>query len=400
MNQVKKSSFCEVSIVFPCLNEEKTIGKCIQSAKNKCDSLGIHYEIIVADNGSTDLSLEIAKSMGVKVERVPIRGYGAAIMAGVAAAQGRYIIQLDSDNTYRLDELERFLDELRDGASLVMGNRFAVGGIKKGAMPWLHRFVGNPVLSWLGRILFKSQIRDFHCGLRGYNRDAFLNLGVFHNGMEFASEVILKFTLTGGDIRQFPTSLYPDERAGGTHLNTFRDGWRHLRYLLLYSPRSYLFVPSLFFISVGWIFQLMFVIFGDFGFSQVIFSSQTLVAMGFSSIFGLQLLLMDRHRMFSMRRIFESDLQLDKSEYKHEKIVLISIGIGLIGILGLFMSLNSWKDAGFGDLDTFRGLVLLVPSICFIMSAVQISSYSILEFTSKNVLNTVLMRKISSRSSH
>jgi glycosyltransferase involved in cell wall biosynthesis len=233
----------ELSIVMPCLDEAATIGACIAKARSFLARRGVGGEIIVADNGSRDGSQAIARAHGARVVEVAERGYGSALLGGIAAARGAYIIIGDSDDSYDFAELDPFLDELRRGRDLVMGNRFA-GGIAQGAMPALHRYLGNPVLSALGRIFFRSRCGDFYCGLRGFRRDAILALELQSRGMEFALEMVTKATINGLSITEVPTRLSPDGRGRPSHLRTWRDGWRSLRFLLLFSPRWLFFYPG------------------------------------------------------------------------------------------------------------------------------------------------------------
>ena len=226
----------ELTVVLPCLNEAETLAVCIRKAKASIAGLGIDGEVVIADNGSTDGSQDIARAEGARVVDVPIRGYGAALTAGIADAKGEFVIMGDADDSYDLSNLGPFVEALRGGADLVMGNRFA-GGIEPGAMPALHRYLGNPVLTAVGRILFRSPVKDFHCGLRGFRREAILELDLRTTGMEFASEMVVKATLNKLNIVEVPTTLSPDGRSRAPHLRTWRDGWRHLRFLLLYSPR-------------------------------------------------------------------------------------------------------------------------------------------------------------------
>ncbi len=237
------TSSLELSIVMPCLNEAATIGACIAAARSFLARRSIVGEVVVADNGSRDGSQAIARGRGARVVEIAERGYGSALMGGIAAARGTYVIIGDSDGSYDFAALDGFLDELRRGSKLVMGNRFA-GGIARGAMPALHRYLGNPVLSALGRVFFGSPCRDFHCGLRGFDREAILSLDLQSPGMEFASEMVVKATIAGFSVAEVPTALAPDGRGRKSHLRTWRDGWRHLRFMLLFSPRWLFFYPG------------------------------------------------------------------------------------------------------------------------------------------------------------
>lgn len=240
----------ELTILMPCLNEALTVGACVRQAQAFLRDTGIAGEVVVADNGSTDDSRELARAEGARVVTVTERGYGAALRAGIEAAEGRFVIMGDADCSYDFSRLGAFVDALRSGRQLVMGNRFA-GGIAPGAMPKLHRYLGNPVLSFVGRLFFKSPVGDFHCGLRGFDRAAMLRLGLQSSGMEFASEMIVKATLHGLSIAEVPTTLSPDGRDRPPHLRSWRDGWRHLRFLLLHAPAWLFMYPGLVLFLLG-----------------------------------------------------------------------------------------------------------------------------------------------------
>lgn len=240
----------EVSVVMPCLNEVRTVGRCVAKARDALARIGVRAEIIVADNGSTDGSQLLAEEEGARVVHAEQRGYGAALQAGIAAARGTYIIMGDADDSYDFSELSPFVERLRAGDELVMGNRFR-GGIRPGAMPWLHKYVGNPVLTGILNLFFHSPIRDAHCGLRGFRKDAYERLGLRTSGMEFASEMVVKATLHEQKISEVPIVLHPDGRDRPPHLRSFRDGWRHLRFLLLMCPLWLYRVPSVVLLGVG-----------------------------------------------------------------------------------------------------------------------------------------------------
>ena len=227
----------EITILMPCLNEAETIATCIRKAKRFLTDNQIDGEVLVSDNGSTDGSQEIAKSEGARVISTDIRGYGSALINGTKNAHGKYIIMGDADDSYDFLNLMPFVEKLREGYDLVMGNRFA-GGIEDGAMPWLHRYIGNPLLSFIGRLLYSSKIKDFHCGLRAYNRESILKLNLQTTGMEYASEMVVKAELNGLKIAEVPTTLSKDGRSRSPHLRTFRDGWRHLKLLLTYAQNK------------------------------------------------------------------------------------------------------------------------------------------------------------------
>ena len=234
----------EVSVVMPCLNEAATLARCIRKARACMERLGVAAEIVVADNGSADGSQRIARDEGARVVDVAVRGYGAALYEGCVEARGRFIIMGDADDSYDFSRLDAFIEDLRGGADLVMGNRFR-GGIRPGAMPWKNRYLGNPALSWIGHLFFRTNANDFHCGLRGFSREAFDRMNLQTVGMEFASEMLIKATLLGLRVTEVPTTLDKDGRSRASHLRPWRDGWRHLRFMLLYCPRWLFLYPGL-----------------------------------------------------------------------------------------------------------------------------------------------------------
>src|SRR5690349_6704397 len=240
----------ELSILMPCLNEAETLATCIKKAQKALEDLNVDGEVVVADNGSTDGSPDIAASLGARVVHVAEKGYGSALLGGIKAARGKYIIMGDADDSYDFTNLGPFLEKLRAGYELVMGNRFK-GGIAPRAMPPLHKYLGNPVLTGIGRVFFRSPCGDFHCGLRGFSKAAIQRLDLRTRGMEFASETVVKASLHGLRITEVPTTLSVDGRSRPPHLNTWRDGWRHLRFLLLYSPRWLFLYPGLLLMLVG-----------------------------------------------------------------------------------------------------------------------------------------------------
>jgi glycosyltransferase involved in cell wall biosynthesis len=240
----------ELTVLMPCLNEAQTLATCIRKARACLERLGLAAEVVVADNGSTDGSQHIACAAGARVVNVVERGYGAALYEGTLQSRGRYIIMADADDSYDFSTLDPFVDELRKGADLVMGNRFA-GGIHTGAMPWKNRHIGNPALSTIGRLFFHAPVSDFHCGMRGFSRDAFATMRLQTTGMEFASEMVIKATLLDLRIAEVPTTLSKDGRTRPPHLRPWRDGWRHLRFMLLYSPRWLFLYPGLLLMVLG-----------------------------------------------------------------------------------------------------------------------------------------------------
>lgn len=279
----------ELTILMPCLNEAETLAICIGKAKAFLDKAQISGEVLIADNGSTDGSQQIAAARGARVVQVARKGYGAAILGGIAAARGRFIIMGDADDSYDFGALEAFVSRLRDGADLVMGNRFQ-GGIESGAMPPLHRYLGNPVLSFVGRLFFGIKTGDFHCGLRGFNTESIRKLDLQTTGMEFASEMVVRGALAGLRIEEVPTTLKPDGRSRPPHLRTWRDGWRHLKFLLVYNPRWMFFIPGTVLCCLGTLFAALLV----FGPLRVIdnlsLDLNTFVAACFMVVTGVQLI--------------------------------------------------------------------------------------------------------------
>ncbi len=240
----------EFSVVMPCLDEARTVGKCVSKALQALKNLGVRGEVVVADNGSTDGSPSIARSLGARVVHVSRKGYGSALQEGIAAAQGRYVIMGDADDSYDFSRLELFVERLRDGHDLVMGNRFR-GGIQPGAMPWHHRYIGNPVLTGILNLFFRTPIGDAHCGLRGFRKDAYGRLGLTTPGMEFASEMVVRACLSRQKVTEVPTTLHPDGRDRPPHLRSFRDGWRHLRFMLMCTPTFLFLIPGLLLTILG-----------------------------------------------------------------------------------------------------------------------------------------------------
>lgn len=343
----------QLTILMPCLNEAETLEVCISKAKSWIAQSGIESEIVIADNGSTDGSQAIAESLGARVISVPQRGYGSALFHGSLAAKGKWIIMGDSDDSYNFGRLDFFVEKLKEGYDLVMGNRF-LGGIEKGAMPWKNRYIGNPVLSWIGRLLFNCPAKDFHCGLRGYTKEAFLEMDLRTTGMEFASEMVIKANLMKMKIAEVPTTLSPDGRSRPPHLRPFRDGWRHLRFMFLFSPRWLFLVPGgILFLVSAIIFGAL--LFGPISVGNVNFDVHTLFYAEAGLILGyLTLILGGLIRMFGMR---EGLLQEHHILEKLRASPVLEIG-GLTGIsllaAGLIwggQALSTWSETQFGDLQ-------------------------------------------------
>jgi len=363
----------ELSVVMPCLNEANTLEHCVRTAQKALSDNNVYGEIIVADNGSTDGSIEIAERLGVKVVHVDTKGYGSALMGGIAVAAGKYILMGDADESYDFAHIPRFLAELRAGADLVMGNRFK-GGIETHAMPALHRYVGNPILSRLGRLFFGSSCGDFHCGLRGFNKTAYENMQLRTTGMEFASEMVVKATLLGMKVTEVPTTLSPDRRGRASHLRTWRDGWRHLRFLLLYSPRWLFLYPGLALIIAGsvagaWLLP------GPQRIGSVTFDVHTLLYAAIAILLGVQSLAFAVFtKVFAMS---EGLLPPDPLVERFVRSFSLEAGLAggavlAIGGLGLSVyAVEVWGGRNFGPLDAVHTLRIVIPAALLLTVGIQ-----------------------------
>ncbi|HWG44483.1 MAG TPA: glycosyltransferase family 2 protein [Gemmataceae bacterium] len=274
----------ELSVVMPCLNEARTVGRCVEKALRTMRELGIAGEVVVSDNGSTDDSVTLAEQAGARVVHQPLKGYGNALRKGFAEARGRYIIMGDCDDSYDFTDLKRFVDRLRAGADLVMGNRFA-GEIKPGAMPWLHRWIGNPILTRFLNLLFRTGVGDTHCGLRGFRKDAVQRMNLHMPGMELASEMVIKSARAGQRIEEVPITLWPDGRDRPPHLRSFRDGWRHLRFMLMCCPTFLFLLPGLTLLLLGLI-AIPAVVLAGYGVFTTIFGPNFMYTASLASITG------------------------------------------------------------------------------------------------------------------
>ena len=364
----------EISIVMPCLNEAETLGRCIERAQRALDEHAIRGEVLIADNGSTDGSQEIAARLGARVVTVAERGYGAALMGGIAAARGRYVAMGDADESYDFGDVPRFLERLRAGAELVIGNRFA-GGIRPGAMPFLHRYLGNPVLSAVGRLFFKVPCRDFHCGLRAFDRAALLRLDLHTTGMEFASEMIVKAGLRGLAIAEVPTSLSPDGRTRPPHLRTWRDGWRHLRFLLLYSPRWLFLWPGSLLLAAG-LLGTAWLLPGPRHVGGVEFDVHTLLYCAMAMIVGFQAVFFALFtKVFAMNeKLLPPHPTLER--WLRRPVLEIGLGLGLlllsIGVIAAAQAFASWRTLGFGPLEPSRTLRVVIPAVTAVTLGLQV----------------------------
>lgn len=363
----------ELTILMPCLNEARTLATCIGKAKEFLAKSQIRGEVLISDNGSSDGSQQIAASLGARVLDVPVRGYGAALAAGVAAANGKYIIMGDSDDSYDFSSLDSFVAKLRSGCQLVMGNRFQ-GGIEPGAMPKLHRYLGNPVLSYVGRLFFRVPIGDFHCGLRGFSRDAIIKLGLVTQGMEFASEMIAKSAIAGYRIEEVPTVLRPDGRGRPPHLNTWRDGWRHLRFLLLFCPRWLFLYPGVFMLAAG---LIGFVLLqpGSLRFTSVGLGIHSLLYMGAFIIFGMQLvqLAVLTKWMGILSGIVPAPQGLARwvPYLKLETGLAIGAALFFIGLIWSVRLVVNWGYGGFGALEPEEVMRWAIPAVTLMIVGLQ-----------------------------
>jgi len=364
----------ELTVVMPCLNEAETLEVCIRKALTSIEEAGIAGEVVIADNGSTDGSQEIAERCGARVVAVAAKGYGSALSGGIAAARGRYVIMGDADDSYDFTNLVPFVEKLREGYDLVMGNRF-LGGILPGAMPPLHRYLGNPVLTTIGRIFFRSPCGDFHCGLRGFSRDAILGLDLRTTGMEFASEMVVKATLHGLRMTEVPTTLAPDGRSRPPHLRSWRDGWRHLRFLLLYSPRWLFLYPGIVLMIVGlavagWLIPGPRVVRG------VTFDVHTLLYATLAVFLGFQAA---TFAVFTkVFAISEGLLPEDPALNRVFRYVTLESGLIVGGLLVAFglgdsiFALYLWGARSFGPLDPSAVLRIIIPAVISLALGCQI----------------------------
>jgi glycosyltransferase involved in cell wall biosynthesis len=364
----------ELSIVMPCLNEAETIAACVNKALRFLERERIAGEIVVADNGSNDGSRNIARQLGARIVDVPTRGYGAALMAGISAARGRFVIMGDADDSYDFNALMPFLRNLRKGADLVMGNRFK-GRIERGAMPPLHQYLGNSVLSFIGRLFFNIDLGDFHCGLRGFSREAILRLKLRTTGMEFASEMVVRAALAGMKLAEVPTTLSKDGRSRQPHLRTWRDGWRHLRFLLLYSPRWLFLYPGLAMILIGAVTSAI-LLFGPVKVGGFGLDIRTMLVACASCIVGVQSVC-----FAIIARSYATARQLLPPSPHYQRLLeyftleyAVAIGgcLLLLGLAGLIGAVIAWGEVGFGDLDHSQLLRLVTISVTAIGVGVQL----------------------------
>jgi len=370
----------ELTILMPCLDEAATVGRCVEKARAFLRRAGIDGEVLVADNGSQDDSRALAERAGARVVAVPQRGYGAALAAGIAAARGRFVIMGDADDSYDFSALDAFVDKLRQGYPLVMGNRFK-GGILPGAMPPLHRYLGNPVLSFIGRLFFRAPVGDFHCGLRGFDRQAMVSLGPRTPGMEFASEVVVKAALARWRIAEVPTTLHPDARGRPPHLRSWRDGWRHLRFLLLFSPRWLFLYPGAFLFALGACLTTALYFaplrLGPFG-----LDIHSMLYASAAAMLGMQLCLFALFARVSAQAAGllppHAALQRLLGWLTLERGLLFGLGVALVGFIWSAAAFWQWRETGFGALDPRVVMRDTIPAAALMVGGMELTLASFL----------------------
>lgn len=363
----------ELSILMPCLNEAETLATCILKAQQSLCDLNVSGEVIIADNGSSDGSPEIAAQLGARVVHVAEKGYGSALLGGIKAARGKYIIMGDADDSYDFTNLGPFLEQLRAGYDLVMGNRFK-GGIEPSAMPPLHRYLGNPVLTGIGRLFFRSPCGDFHCGLRGFSKAAIQKLDLRTTGMEFASETVVKASLHNLRITEVPTKLSVDGRSRPPHLRSWRDGWRHLRFLLMYSPRWLFLYPGLFLMLVGAVLS-GWLLLGPRVVDGVTLDVHTFLYAALAIVIGYQTVTFAVFtKIFAITEgLLPEDPRLN-ALFRQIKLETGIVAGALLFVAGLALSIyafSSWSATSFGPLDPSVTLRLVIPAATLIMIGLQ-----------------------------
>ena len=368
----------ELSIVMPCLNEAETLEICIQKATHFLQQEAIAGEIIVADNGSVDASVEIAKRNNAVVVNVPKKGYGNALKAGFNVAKGKFIIMGDADDSYDFSNLSLFIEALRNGSDVVIGNRFE-GGIEKGAMPFLHQHLGNPVLSFIGKLFFKIKINDFHCGLRGISKQAYQKINLKTCGMEFASEMIVNASLHHLKITEVATTLKKDGRTRKPHLKTWSDGWRHLRFLLLFSPKWLFLIPGLLLMIIGTLLSLI-LIATPLKIGNTVFDIHTLLFTSSFAMVGFQFLM-----FYGLTKVFAiTQNLLPKSKrydtiFKYiqlEKGLIIGFSITITGIFLSFYGFSIWQNQDFKTLNVEQTMRIIIPAVSLLVVGIQLILFS------------------------
>ncbi len=379
----------EITIVMPCLNEAETLAACVAEAVAALESVGVVGEVVVADNGSSDGSQALALAGGARVVEVPARGYGNALAAGIAAARGRFVLMGDADGSYDFGALPAFLDALHAGADLVMGCRLPAGGgrILRGAMPWKHRWIGNPILTALGRLFFTAPIHDFHCGLRAFRRDAVLALGLQCPGMEFASEMVVRASFAGLVLAEVPVILRPDGRSRPPHLRSWRDGWRHLRFMLLFSPRWLFLIPGLG-LSLVSLVAFLLLLAGPIRVGDVTFDVNTLIMASAGLVAGVQTVLLGMLAKAAAVQLGiapPTPLLTRLQGLRTIELGIVSGGLLLlVGLTYALLAVERWRETGFGELAATDSVRIVVPAVTAAAIGVQLAfsgfALAILEF--------------------
>lgn len=371
----------ELTIVMPCLNEAETLARCIEKAQAGLAAAGVSGEVLIADNGSTDGSIEIAERLGARVERVTAKGYGNALRGGIAAARGRWILMGDSDDSYDFSHIQGFVEKLRAGYELVMGCRLPNGGgsILPGAMPWKNRWIGNPSLSFLGRLFFKTPIHDFHCGMRAFSAEGYRRMDLKTTGMEFASEMVMKATIKGLKVTEVPITLHKDGRNRPPHLKPWRDGWRHLRFMLIYSPKWLFLVPGLLLFGVGTA-GLAALSISPIQVGRIHLDVGAQLSAGLAMVLGAQWIsLAFFTKVFAVNEgLLNADTGFSSffRRFTLERGVILGVITAIVGAALFFRALWAWKAANFGVIDYADNVRRLIPAAILIILGLQLISSS------------------------
>lgn len=378
-----------VTVLMPCLNEAETLAACVVEARAALASAGVAGEVVVADNGSSDGSPALALAAGARVVEVAERGYGNALAAGIVAARGRFVLMGDADGSYDFGELPRFLAELDSGAALVMGCRLPAGGgrILPGAMPWKHRWIGNPILTALGRLFFTAPVHDFHCGLRAFRRDAILGLNLQCPGMEYASEMVVRASLARLPLAEVPVTLRPDGRTRAPHLRSWRDGWRHLRFMLLFSPRWLFLIPGLT-LALASLAALLLLLAGPVRLGGVTFDVNTLIMASAGLVAGVQTVLLGMLAKAAAVQLGiapPTPLLTRLQGWRTVELGIVAgFGMLLLGLTHAVLALERWREAGFGELAPADSVRIVVPAVTAAAIGLQLAfagfALAILEF--------------------
>jgi glycosyltransferase involved in cell wall biosynthesis len=363
----------ELTILLPCLNEAKTIGKCIERAQKLLSDNRIDGEILVSDNGSTDGSQDISRNLGAKVVSCPVRGYGVALQFGIERAAGAFILMGDADDSYHFDEALPMIEKLREGYDICMGTRLK-GKIMDSAMPFLNRYLGTPVITVLGRIFFQIRLSDYNCGLRAFRKSTILGLNLVTTGMEWASEMIIKAKLEGLRMTEVPVTLFKDGRNRPPHLRRWRDGWRHIRFMLLHSPKWLFIIPGIMMIVTGFLGEV-FLLRGMFKIGKVNFDVHTLLVMAFILILGVQVVFTGIFaKLYTyITGILPFDEKFDRKVKRLtlEKLLVLCIIIGSVGLGGFLFTLWQWYKVNFSALNYQVTMRQLIPSLTLLAVSVQ-----------------------------